>query len=91
MFRVLEKHEETIERLVIAQRRQQLAIDALAEDLLRVSERLSKAEGRAGGRLGGRPRKGPSNGLLPLDDIPRGDKDALRAHFRVHPPKESDE
>jgi len=92
LLRHLVQQSESIQRLEIAGRRQQLAIDALGEDVQRLSDRLCAAQGRVGGKLGGRPRKGTlSNGALPIESIPHGDKAALRAHFRLHPPKESDE
>lgn len=71
---------EKADRLEIAVRRQQLRLDELSGDLVRLSERLSKTEGRA---LGGRPRRPAVQDELPLDEIPRGDKKALRRALGV--------
>ena len=62
---------ERADRLEIEVRRTILRQDELAGDMLRLSERLSKAEGRSAGR----PVKRSDT---PLADIPIGDKPALR-------------
>ncbi len=70
---------ETLDRLEIAVRRAQLARDELAQDLLRLSERLSRVEGRNLRGVTGRPQKAPGAGTqVDIEDIPPGDKRALR-------------
>lgn len=73
------------ERLETITRRQQLAINELAADVERLSDRLTATQGRLLG--GGKGRPARAQGQLRIDDIPHGDKEALRAHFKLHPPK----
>ena len=86
--RQLVQERERAQRLEITCRRIQLAHDELAQDLLRLSERLSRVEGR---NLGGR-RAPPAeaSAQLPLSEIAPGDKQALRRALapRLHAVKE---
>jgi len=76
----LRLERERADRLEIETRRQGMRLDALAQDLTTLSERLSRVEGR---RLGGRPVRVQEDGQLPLADIPHGDKQALRRALGV--------
>lgn len=69
---------ETIDRLEIAVRRAQLSRDELAQDLLRLSERLSRVEGRNLRGVTGRPQKAAGGVQVDIEDIAPGDKRALR-------------
>lgn len=78
---------ERVQRLEITVRRLEGAQSELGSDYLHLEKRINAV----GGRLGGRPRAGVrspgAQGDLPLDAIPRGDKEGLRAYFRARPPK----
>lgn len=90
---IKQRHEEIIARLEIQVRRQQLTIDELAADLERVSGRMCQVEGRVLGGSKGRARKA-ANGAgtqMDLDEIPHGDKAALREYFLRNPPKKDQE
>lgn len=68
-------------------------VHRLEIQLGRALDKIEALEGRLnarGGVLGGRPRKGLGTGTtlpLRLEDIPKGDKAALREYFRLNPPK----
>lgn len=70
---------ERVKRLEIGQ------IDAM-DILERVDSRLERAANRRGGALGGRPPKVGKGRPLRLEDIPYGDKAALREYYRLNPP-----
>jgi len=57
-------------------------------ELLDSVNALNKRVNSLSGHLGGRPRKGAPPNQLDLESIPRGDKEGLRAYFKLHPPKE---
>lgn len=81
VFRTLDQQAETIQRLEIAVRHQALAIHALSGDLEALSERVARVAGRLGAEA--RDRKGrtkakPEGAQLDIEDIPPGDKAALR-------------
>lgn len=81
----LQEQREITERLEIALRRTTERLHALEGDHEALSERLA----RVAGRLGGRPRnaKGrtvePEGEQLDIEDIPKGDKQALRRALGV--------
>lgn len=83
----LDDHAERVQRLEIAARRLSTAQDELGSDYQHLEKRINAI----GGRLGGRQRAGVRSpgvqGELTLDAIPRGDKEGLRAYFKLHPPK----
>jgi hypothetical protein len=91
LTRTLKEQAETIDRLEIAQRRDRLKHNELATDLERLSDRLCAMQGRALGGGRGRPRKPNGQTELNLEEIPHGDKAALRAYFLKHPPKDDTE
>jgi len=70
---------ERVKRLEIS------SIDAI-DILERVDSRLERAANRRGGALGGRPPKAAKGRTLRLEDIPFGDKAALREYYRLNPP-----
>ena len=81
ILKIQDGHAETIERLEIAQRRQAISINALAGDLEALSERLARVAGRLGAEARdrkGRTRTKPEGAQLDIEDIPPGDKAALR-------------
>lgn len=84
----LDELQEKIERLEIVTRRTRIALDELAGDVQGLSERLNGQLGRIlGGGPGRRPRaQQGAPGQLALEDIPQGDKAALRRYFRENPP-----
>lgn len=72
---------ETIQRLEIALRQQALAIHALSGDLEALSERVARVSGRLGGKprdAKGRTKEAPAGHQVDIEDIPQGDKAALR-------------
>lgn len=79
---------EIVQRLEIAQRKQKLALDELSGDVEKLSERLNGQLGRILGGGAGRPPKARPGDGETLEDIPKGDKAALRRWFADHPPKE---
>lgn len=93
VLRTVQEHNETVDRLETQVRRLKLQCDGLKEDIQAVSGRVCKVEGRAGGPSGGRPprdARAPPGGPqrdLELNQIPHGDKAALREYFRLNPPK----
>jgi hypothetical protein len=89
LTRSVRANAETTDRLEIESRRQALKLNELATDLERMSDRLCAAEGRALGGGRGRPRK--PREPVSIDEIPHGDKAALRAYFLKHPPKDDTE
>lgn len=78
----LRAERERGERLEIAVRRLALRTNELATDIERLSDRLCATQGRL---LGGK-RKPSAQAELDLETIPHGDKRALRAYFKTHPP-----
>lgn len=70
--------------------RLEMVVDGQADELEHLKARQATLATRLGGALGGRPRaaaRGASaNGQLDLDAIPRGDKEGLRAYFKLKPP-----
>ena len=74
----LRAQREVIDRLEIQTRRAELATHELAQDLLRLSERLSRVEGRNLRGQTGRPVKASREFQVDIEDIPVGDKRALR-------------
>jgi hypothetical protein len=76
------EERERADRLEIAVRRLAMRQDAAAADLEKLSERIAAI----GGRLGGRPRAAPQGApeQLSIDQVPVGDKAALRRAMGVH-------
>jgi len=78
MKRDLKDALERIHRLEIAKEQSD-------DDMEHLKARLAKLGTRLGGALGGRPRAG-SQGALALEEIPLGDKAALRKYYQSNPP-----
>lgn len=76
---VLNDHEERVHRLEIALRRAHEKIDDLASSVESTRQRQNAVKA-------GRPRKDVNQVSL-LEEIPHGDKAALRAFFRMNPPR----
>lgn len=70
---LLKKHSETIHRLEIARTELSERLEVLEASHHRLLKRYA-------GRNGGRPVSAPGD-QLSLDEIPKGDKDALRRYF----------
>jgi len=85
------RHERQLSRDVAALlervHRLEMRNETIADDLEHQKARLAKLGTRLGGATGGRPRAS-LGGAAALDDIPRGDKRALRDFFAINPPKE---
>lgn len=91
LTRTVKELSDGLDRLEIAQRRQALKLNELTTDLERLSDRLVQTQGRLLGGGKGRPRKANGQTELALEEIPHGDKAALRAYFLKHPPKDDTE
>lgn len=83
------EQRELLDRLEIAQRRQQLRLDELATDIERLSDRLCATQGRLLGGGKGRPRRvaDPLADELTQEQLALLPKEQLREYFKRHPPK----
>lgn len=89
LSREQQEQRDLIERLEIAQRRQQLKLDELATDLERLSDRMCAMQGRVLGGGPGRPRKRAADPDAPLtrEQLALLPKEELREYLRKHPPR----